>query len=184
MYPTKIEVNNKIYELNTDYRTAIACFKVINDKSISKFNRGFAILTLLIGKFDLEDMQELLTKCGIYLRCGKEENDSKKDADMDYVQDERIIRTSIRQCYHENLNNIEYLHWWEYNEMIEGLTEDTILSKIREIRSYDLSEEKDSKRKDAILEIKRKVALETDDEEELSEEEERNIAAFDEAAGL
>ena len=186
MYPTKIEVNGKIYELDTDFRTAIACFRVINDKELSDFKRGYAILTLLIkGKFDLLEMNQLLEKCAIYLRCGKESNMSKEKIDVDYVKDEARIRTSIRQCYFGyDLNKVDYLHWWEYNELIEGLTEETLLSKVRDIRNYDLSEEKDPKRRQIIFDMKKQVALEEIEEKKLTEEEEKNVLAFDKAMGF
>ena len=136
MYPTEIEVNGRTYKINTDYRVALACFKAIEDDSINDTERALAIITLLLGKdVRYKDYEECLNKCAIYLRCGKEENDDINEADMDYLQDEEIIRTSIRQCYHENINE-KYLHWWEYNELIEGLTEETALSQIRELRSY------------------------------------------------
>ena len=186
MYPTEIEVNGKIYKLDTDFRTAIACFKAINDKELSNFKRGYAILTLLIdGHFEISEMNQLLEKCAIYLRCGKHENMTKDKVDINYVKDEARIRTSIRQCYYGyDLNKIDYLHWWEYNELIEGLTEETLLSKVREIRNYDLSEEKDLKRREKILEMKKQVALDDEDEEKLTEEEQENVSAFDKAMGL
>ena len=160
IYPTKMEVNGKVYDIDTDYRTALACFKAINDNDLKDIERGIVVVALLLGKdVPLEDTQEALDKCAIYLRCGREENQDTNEVDMDYFQDERAIRTSIRQCYHENLNEKNYLHWWEYNEMIEGLTEETLLSKIREIRNYDLSKEKDYKIRTKIQKAKDFYAL-------------------------
>ncbi len=183
-YPTKIEVNGKIYNLDTDYRTAIACFKAINDNTLSNFKRGYIILTLLIGDFELEDMKIALDKCAFFLRCGKEKNDSRDIIDFDHVKDEVRVRTSIRQCYKINLNTVDYMHWWEYNELIEGLTPESLINKVREIRSYDLSEETDEKRKLKILEAKQAVALDNEDIEDLSEEEKNNISEFDREMGL
>ena len=179
MYPTEIEVNGITYKINTDYRVALACFKAIEDDSINDTERALAIITLLLGKdVRYKDYEECLNKCAIYLRCGKEENDDINEADMDYLQDEEIIRTSIRQCYHENINE-KYLHWWEYNELIEGLTEETALSQIRELRSYDLSDETDEKRKKQIQKAKNRVALKKHNvKKEFTEEEIKNMEEF------
>ena len=179
MYPTEIEVNGRTYKINTDYRVALACFKAIEDDSINDTERALAIITLLLGKdVRYKDYEECLNKCAIYLRCGKEENDDINEADMDYLQDEEIIRTSIRQCYHENINE-KYLHWWEYNELIEGLTEETALSQIRELRSYDLSDETDEKRKKQIQKAKNRVALKKHNvKKEFTEEEIKNMEEF------
>lgn len=178
IYPTKMEVNGVMYDIDTNYQTALACFKAINDDEIKDTDRAIAVVSLLLGtNVPLEDTQEALEKCAIYLRCGREENPNIDEIDMDYFQDEVAIRTSIRQCYHENLNQIQNLHWYEYNEMIEGLTDETLLSKIREIRNYDLSKEKDYKIRSKIQKAKDFYALKKK-ETPLTDEQKKNIDDF------
>jgi len=178
IYPTKMEVNGKVYDIDTNYKTALSCFKAINDGELKDLERAIVVVSLLLGNdVPLEDTQEALQKCAIYLRCGREENPSTDEIDMDYFQDERAIRTSIRQCYHINLNTEENIHWWEYNELIEGLTEETLLSKIREIRNWDLSQEKDNKIREKIRKAKEQVALKKQDSA-FTDEEKENIENF------
>lgn len=160
MYPTKIEANGRIYKINTDYKIALACYRAINDEEISETERALAIITLLLGPDVLEkDYVECFKKCAIYLRCGKEENDSAEEADMDYIVDELYIRESIRQCYHINLNKEENMHWWEYNELIEGLTEETVLSQRRELRNIDETKIEDQIQREKIRKAKNKISL-------------------------
>lgn len=183
-YPTKMVINGKEYNIDTNYKTALACFKAINDGEISDIERAVAVITLLLGKdVPLEDTQEAIQKCGVYLRCGKEKNVENKEVDVDYFQDESAIRTSIRQCYHINLNTEENVHWWEYNELIEGLTEETLLNKIREIRNYDLSKEKDPKVRQKIQEAKEFYAIKKE-EKPMTEEERKNINEFYKLSGI
>lgn len=184
MYPTKMEVNGKIYNIDTDYRTALSCFEAINDTEIKDIERAIAVVTLLLGKeVPLDDIKEALSKCAVYLRCGKEENPNLEDIDMDYFQDATAIKTSIRQCYHLDLNKEKNVHWWEYNELIEGLTEETLLSKIREIRTYDLSQETDRKRREQIKKAKDFYALKKT-EVKLTEEQEESMNKLNEIIGL
>lgn len=186
IYPQEMIVNGHIYKIDTNYQTALACYRAINDKDISDTERALAIITLLLGKdVPVEDWVECAKKCAIYLRCGKEDNDNVEEADMDYFQDESVIRTSIRQCYHINLNVEKDIHWWEYNELIEGLTEETELSKIREIRNYDLSKEKDPKIRERIQKAKDKYKLRRDVKEKtLTTEQEKNIDNFYKLMGI
>ena len=183
MYPTKMEVNGKTYQINTDYQVALQCFKAINDDTINDTERALAVVTLLLGKdVPIEDITIALEKCAIYLRCGKKENANKDEIDMDYFQDETAIKTSIRQCYHINLNKEQNVHWWEYNELIEGLTEETLLSKIREIRNYNVNEEMDSKTKKKIMEAKEFYALKK--EKKLTKEQEASMNNLNKLLGL
>lgn len=178
IYPTKMEVNGIVYNIDTNYKTALACFKAIEDENIKDIERAIVVVSLLLGEnVPLEDTKEALDKCAIYLRCGKEINPTTDDIDMDYFQDEKAIRTSIRQCYHINLNTEQNIHWWEYNELIEGLTEETLLNRIREIRNYDLSKEKDVKMRNRIQKAKEQVALKKK-EKPLTDEEKKNINEF------
>lgn len=176
MYPTQMEANGHIYNINTDYRIALACFKAINDTEISNLERFYAIETLLLGDNVLEQDEPILEKkISLYLRCGKEENVNEDERDFDYLQDEVEVRTSIRQCYNNlDISKLDYLHWYEYNELISGLTNDSLINKIRELRSFDLSEISDEKRKQKIIEAQQRVALKeihikTKEEEEIDE---------------
>ena len=176
MYPTKMEANGHIYDINTDYRIALACFKAINDIEINDIERFYAIETMLLGNNVLEEDEQILhDKIAKYLRCGKDENVSEEERDFDYLQDEVATRTSIRQSYHINLNEISYMHWYEYNELISGLTSESLLNKIRDLRSYDLSEISDEKRKQKIIEAQQRVALK---EEHIKTKEEKEIDEF------
>lgn len=160
MYPTKMEANGHIYKINTDYRIALACFKAIYDPEINDTERFYAVETLLLGENVLEEDEKILqNKIEKYLRCGKNENINEDEKNFDYIQDEEITRTSIRQCYHLNLNEIPYMHWYEYNELISGLTNESLLNNIRDLRSYDLSEVTDEKQKQKIIKAQEKVAL-------------------------
>lgn len=175
MYPTKMEANGHIYKINTDYRIALACFKAIYDSEINDVERFYAVETLLLGENVLEEDEKILqNKIEKYLRCGKNDNINEEEKNFDYIQDEEITRTSIRQCYHLNLNEIPYMHWYEYNELISGLTNESLLNNIRDLRNYDLSEVTDEKQKQKIIKAQERVALKetyikTKEEKEIDE---------------
>ena len=178
IYPTKIEANGRFYDINTNYQTALSCYKAIEDEEINDTERALAIITLLLGKEVLpEDYEICLEKCAIYLRCGKEENIKPEQADMDYFQDEKYIRIGIRQCFGLDLNKIEYLHWYEYNELIENLSEDTVLNKRRELRNLDLNDISDEKRRRELSDAKEKIALKKK-QISLNEQQQKSVENF------
>ena len=172
MYPTKMEANGHIYPINTDYRVALNCIKIYKDNTLSGIEKYFAIEYLLLGEnVDLNDAEILQKKIDLYLRCGKENEESDETITYDYLQDEVLTKTSIRQCYHINLNEME-MHWYEYNELISGLTEETIINRYREIRGKNPSEIKDEKERAKLIEAQNKIAIKethikTKEEEEL-----------------
>lgn len=159
MYPEYIELGNKKYKINTDYRVALACFKAINDDSISDIERELAVVTLLIEEdVPFELMEQALEKCAIFLRCGKEENQSDDELDMDYDQDKGRIMASFRSCYQMNIAK-ENIHWWEFNDLIEGFKEDDILTRVRYIRSINLNDISDKKERERIRKLQKELEI-------------------------
>lgn len=175
MYPTKMEANNRIYTINTDYKIGLACFKALYDEEITDLQRFYAIETLLLGE-NVDERDEMILKDKIirYLKCGNEEEISNDEIDFDYLQDEKTVRTSIRQCYHIDLEKTPNLHWYEYNELISGLTTESLLNKIRDLRSYDISKINDEDERRKVIVAKERVALKeriikTKEEKEIDE---------------
>lgn len=158
-YPEYAEIRGKKYKLNTDYRVAIKCFEVVNDQKIGDYERAMAIIYLIFG-FIPENNQDLfMEKAILFLQCGKEnaESDPSK-RDMDFSADSGYINASFMSDYHIDLPSTD-MHFWKYIELIQGLTDKCILSRVREIRDYDLSEVKDSKTRGKIIRAKEAVKL-------------------------
>lgn len=176
-YPTHAEIEGELYELNTDYRYALECFKIIDSTSISDIERAIAVVSILFGREDEngniinipENLNIALEKAAIFLSCGKENKDIKEiKRDMDFEYDKEFIRASFMSDYSIDLSNRE-LHFWQFCELISGLTENSILNRVRDLRNTDLSDYKDSKTRTKIEEAMKRVALpieyEYDDED-------------------
>lgn len=176
-YPEYALIDNKKIKINTDYRTALACLKAINDDEITDIERAYAVISLLFGEdTEIQDTDEALKKATYFLCCGKKNKQNNDEIVMDFEQDEEYIRTSIRTDFGINLNEVDYMHWWEYNELIHGLTEQCILSKVIGIRQMDESDYKEPKTLKKIRDAKNSVALKkkkihyNDDEKKLLEQ--------------
>lgn len=159
-YPLYAMIDGNKVKINTDYRVALACLDAINDESITDVERAFAVTSLLFGaETNIINMEEALKKATYFLSCGRGESHQDEEIVMDFNEDEEYIRTSFRTDYNLNLNEIEYMHWWEYNELIHGLTDKCILSKIINIRTIDESEYRDAKTLSKIRKAKKSVEL-------------------------
>ena len=158
-YPEYAEVKGIKYKINTDYRVALRCFEVIEDTSVGDSERALAIVFLLFGEVPMEDMGEFLRIAGDYLRCGeKETSQEAKERDMDFNADEKYIVASFMSDYRIDLSSVD-MHFWQYIQLIQGFTENAIMSRIRDIRNYDMSELKDPKARAKMAKAKATVAL-------------------------
>lgn len=174
-YPECAEVKGIRYKINTDYRVALRCFEVIEDTSISDQERALAVVFLLFGEVPMEDMAEFLRIAGDYLRCGeKETSQEAKARDMDFNADEKYIVASFMSDYRIDLSSVD-MHFWQYIQLIQGFTENSIMSRVRDIRTYDMSELKDPKQKAKMAKAKAAVAL----PEKFSKDEKQVIEEFE-----
>jgi len=178
-YPQYAKIGEKKYKINTDFKTAIECQKVSQD-DISDEERALAIIYLLFGEDGLnnpQDYEELLKKALFYLSCGKETNLDCSEKDMDYEQDEAYIKASFYTDYGiPDIYNTE-MHWWEFMDLLNGLKCDCVLNRVREIRTYDTSEIKDTKTLEQIRKQKNAVALKKK-APKLSKEQEESVEHF------
>ena len=170
-YPEYAKVGEKLYKIDTDFRTALKCQKIAQS-NVRNEERALAVIYLLFGDEGLEnidDLKELMEKAIYYLSCGKESDGNSSEPDMDFEQDEAYIKASFYTDY--GIPNIydTNMHWWEFMDLINGLKEDCVLNRVREIRNYDLSQIKDPKARAQILKQKEAVALKRK-EPEMTEE--------------
>ena len=167
MYPEYVEVEGKKYKINTDFRVAIECNKIAEDDSIGNLERALAIIYTLFGEEGIntsDHYEKLLELAQKYLLCGKEfEENSNNKPDMDFIEDMDYIEASFMSDYHIDLTN-ETMHWWKFNNLINGLSNSEmgnccVLNRIRNLRTFDVSEIKDKKERDKILKAKKQVEL-------------------------
>ena len=176
MYPEYALVCGETYKLNTDYTVAKSCFEIINDAGISDEERALAVIYKLFGFVPHENGQEFLDKAVLFLKCGREAEDNaeKIQPDFDVNFDEGLIQASFQSCYGIDIDS-EKMHWWKFNDLLQGLDKNSVLSRVREIRNYDLSEIKDTAQRRKVAQAQAALAL----PERITPEEQKQIDWFD-----
>ena len=166
-YPEYVEIENKKYKINTDFRVAIECNKIAEDENIGDIERAMAIIYKLYGDEGLNDAnnyEKLLELAQKYLSCGKDVDiDSTEEPDMDYSEDMDYIEASFMSDYHIDLANTN-MHWWKFFNLMNGLSNSEmgnccVLNRIRNLRNYNLNDVKDSKEREKIAKAKKSVEL-------------------------
>ncbi len=166
-YPTCVVIKGKTYNINTDFRVAIRCNEISEDKSIGDMERALGIICTLFGEEAVDDKDnyiELLDYARKYLSCGRDiEQNREEKPDMDFIEDYSYISTSFMSDYHIDLD-VTNMHWWRFMDLMEGLSDGDfgnccILNRIRNLRRYDTKQIKDPKERRKIEEAKKRVAL-------------------------
>lgn len=172
-YPSKIKVDDKYYKINTDFRIALECDEIARDVLICDYEKILAIIYLLVGEEALNDYENhdrIFNLCQKYLQRNRSDEDLEEDDEepsLDFKQDESFIKASFMSDYKIDLDNLD-LHWWAFLDLLSGLTENSVLSRVRYIREESLEGKKDKEREQWIK-MKKSVALKYEKTEEEKE---------------
>lgn len=158
-YPEFANIDGERYPINTDFRVGVRCFEVINDAGICDEERALAIIYLLFGFVPENDkIGSFLEKATLFLQCGEHPKEERRQPDMDFTLDAKYINASFMSDYRIDLRNAQ-LHWWQFCELIQGLTENCVLSRVRSVRNQNLADIKDNKMRMQIARAQQAVAL-------------------------
>ena len=159
-YPDSVSVCGTKYPVNTDFR--IMCrFEIAIQKSDT------AEITSAVSDFFYSDIPADINAAvnavlEFYL-CGKQAEDGKASGKngkrcYDYNEDWKYFIAAFRQQYDIDLNTAQ-LHWWELSALFSGLTDDTELIKIMQIRCTNLKDISDKKERERIKKLQERYAL-------------------------
>ncbi len=134
--PTAIEVNDKIYDLNTDFRNCLKIIIAFEDNELAEIEKCSILINLLYTEVP-KNVDEAL-RLGIkFLNCGEEgenANTSNLGRLYSFEKDSKYIYSAIKQSHNIDLEQIEYLHWWKFVYMFLDLNENCFFNKIIYLR--------------------------------------------------
>ena len=168
MYPEYVEVEGKKYKINTDFRVAIECYRIAEDDTIGNLERALGVIYTLFGDEGIntpDHYEKLLELAQKYLVCGNElDNNVNDKPDMDFIEDYGLIWASFMSDYNGLDLDKTKMHWWKFMDLMNGLSNSEmgnccVLNRIRNLRTFDVSEIKDKKERDKILKAKKQVEL-------------------------
>lgn len=166
--PETVMVEGREYSINSDFRAGILFEMMINDKSQSNENIIRQTLDIFFSEKIPADLENALSELLWFYRCGYEPHkhrsrkDSEKTTDdrvFDYDIDGPLIYAAFKSQYDVDLQDVEYLHWWKFTAMFQGLHDDEQISKIISYRSMDLGKINDKEMRSHYAALKSRYAL-------------------------
>lgn len=163
--PTCVEIDNKKYEINSDFRTSILFELMIEDEALSDEDKLYATLDLYYKELP-QNIKEAIEKALWFYKGGKEDiqiiNSFKTKKSImgsdtkiySFEYDADYIYSAFLTQYHIDLQDISYLHWWKFKAMFKSLKEDNEIVKIMGYRSMDINKIEDKTQRKFYKEMK------------------------------
>lgn len=177
LLPIAVEIDNKNYEINSDFRTSILFELLMQDSSIGAEDKIITALELYYPVIP-ENISEAIEQMLWFYRCGKEITSSKGNGKgksvtqiYSFEHDDDYIYAAFMDQYNIDLQDIEYLHWWKFKAMFKSLKEDNEIVKIMGYRSMNLSKIKSKEEKAYYKKMQElyKLPMPKDEQEKLDD---------------
>lgn len=151
------------YKLYTDFRNMIRLEIILDDDSLSEYEKVYLGLSQLFEQIP-SDVNYAIDRLMWFYSCGTEKKQSdgrEKSGDRayDFNVDAPHIYAAFYYAYGIDLIRVEYMHWWQFASLLAGLPEDTHMAKLMQYRTMDLSDIEDKGQHKFYAAMKKKYAL-------------------------
>ena len=136
---------------DTNFRIGVAFEIMMQNPKYSMQAKTYQALKLFYPEMNkIKDTKKAIDDIIWFYSCGKSEEKtsqknkkSKNKQIYSYEFDNDLIYSAFKNQYNVDLEEIEYLHWWKFRAMFNGLKSDNRIVEIMGYRAMDLSKIKD-----------------------------------------
>ncbi len=179
--PTKIKVNDNIYDINYDYRTVINILLAFEDQELTNQEKAYIMLkNLYKEEIPVDDVEEAINKAIKFIDCGKEytKNNSSERV-YSFNKDANYIFTGINSTHHIDIDEKPNLHWWKFVDFFMDMSNECMFGELiyyrkRKIEGKLTKEEKQNYEKIKDLVDLEKVKIQSEDRKRFFEEFNKN----------
>lgn len=167
-YPDSIEVCGKTIPIITDFREYVKLLDMLKDESLSTSDKALYLRQYFL--VDPPDLSEALASLTDFITMKtegsdteQEENNSDDRKDVySFEYDYPFIFSAFLSEYGINIKTVRYMHWWEFRNLFNGLSEQTEIKQRIMYRSIDLNTIKDKAERTRIQKIQNAIRLPQD----------------------
>lgn len=171
-FPDSVRVRGEEVEIITDFREYIRLLDMLKCEELNTLQKTLLLTQYFLDEIEIdEEAISALTSFVVMDPAsdekeseegdeneGTEESGSKKNL-FSYEIDYPFILSGFLRDYGIDLETVEYLHWWKFRMLFDGLSEDTEIKQRIMYRGIDLSDIKDKDERKRISRIQKQIQL-------------------------
>lgn len=168
--PETLTIEGKEYPIKTDFRVWLEFDRLLSSK-LPETEKLFEMIALVMDK---ERCAKLPPNCWVlmaeifkfYATDFYKQSEKKAESDntssapiFNFEYDGEYVYAAFYEQYGIDLIDIPYLHWWKFQALFKGLSEESRIMKIIGYRDVDINEIKDKNMKKMYQKLKDAYAL-------------------------
>lgn len=137
--PEAIRVNRRVYEVNSDFRDCLRIILAFEDNELAPIEKQMVLVDNLYKEpVDSEDYGEAIRKGVRFLDGGNQDEPSEEGKSgprvYSFSKDANLIFAAFQQTHGIDLQNTEYMHWWQFLTLFMDLGENTVFCSLVGLR--------------------------------------------------
>lgn len=150
--------------ISPDFRNMIRVEMLLTDNKLPLETRLYMALNQLYPKIPGNAQEAIEGLFWFYSRGESKKNPEGQERGRrayDFSQDAGLIYSAFFASYGINLPDVDFMHWWEFLALFEGLPEETLIKRVMYWRTCDMTKLKGAELKH-VREMRSRFALRTD----------------------
>lgn len=133
--PTCLEVNNKSWEIRTDFRDVLKILIAFEDPELENNEKQYICLFILFVDFESIPQNEYADfyKAAIKFIDNGAESNEHSPRTMDWEQDASLLFPAVNRVAGYEVRAVEYLHWWTFTGYFMEI-KDSIFATVLNLR--------------------------------------------------
>lgn len=177
--PEALEINGREYPIITDFREWLRFSDMLKSDIPENYKLEFLedmFLEEIPSMYSPEDIELVMNAITDFLSLAELEFPMLRQEEEEpgnvfeegvkkaiyYEQDAPYIISAFQREYQIDLLSVEYLHWWKFRILLDGLSEESQIKKRIYWRTCDVSK-MDQKERMKILSIRRRITIPEDE---------------------
>lgn len=144
--PTKIEINNRIYPIDANFRNCIKIMEAFEDDELTNMEKYYVMLELLYEEMpSQEDLDIAIEKAVKFLNGGENSTIKEKFEDFQienqkeervysFSKDAKYIYSAFQQTHKIDLEQVDFMHWWKFLCLFLDLNRECFFSQMIYLR--------------------------------------------------
>lgn len=169
-FPNTVSIHGEDVAIITDFREYIRLLDMLKCEELNAMQKTTFLAQYFLDEIEVDTEAILALTAFVVMNSDSDEADpdeeegeivesrSKKNL-FSYEIDYPFILSGFLRDYGIDLEMVEYLHWWKFRMLFDGLSEDTEIKQRIMYRSIDLSDIKDKDERNRIAKIQRRIRL-------------------------
>lgn len=170
--PVTVTVAGVELPINADFRVMLR-INELYEQELDETERAVKALLMfyqdsqVFERNTLEGSERMLW----FLRCGQETKKGRRGgasakSDFSFSFDAPLIYAAFLDQYGIDLIDIEFLHWWKFRALLDGLRGDHLFNEVRRARSVNLGNIKDKEQRNYYRQMQTQYAIPLPEQEQ------------------